>query len=167
MPDVLTHVFVGYIVGTLLAARFDDLGPEAVTVTMAGALSPDFVKIKLLVPDPYVEAALGIPFSWQPLHAVMGAVVVALLTGLLVGRQYRRSTVALVGLGAGTHLFLDSLLLKPSGYALPLFAPFLDFRLPAGMLYVSSDRWPTAVAGVAAATVWAWRRYRDRQTVAD
>lgn len=164
MPDVLAHVLVGYVVGTILATRldrFDDLGPETVTVTMAGALAPDFVKVKILFPDPSVEAALGVPFSWGPLHAVSGVVVVALLAGLVVGREYRRPVIALVLLGAATHLFLDSLLIKPTGYALELFAPFSDFTFPAGGLYVSSDRWPTAVAASAAACTWAWRRYRE------
>ncbi len=163
MPDVLAHVLVGYVVGSILAARREEVGPAGVTLVMAGALSPDFVKIKLLVPDPYVEAALGVPFSWAPIHAVPGAVVVALLAGLLVGEEYRRAAVALVALGAATHLFLDGLLVRPSGYAAQVLVPFSTYRAPAGMLYLSSDRWPTAVAGVAAACVWAWRRYRARR----
>ena len=163
MPDVLTHVLVGYVVGSLVAEWRDEVGPAGVTLVMAGSLSPDFVKIKLLIPDPYVEAALGVPFSWAPIHAITGAVVVALVAGLLVGREYRRATVALVALGATTHLFLDGLLIKPSGYAAQLLVPFFDYRTPAGMLYLSSDRWLAAVAGVAAACVRAWRRYRTRQ----
>jgi hypothetical protein len=167
MPDVLTHVLVGYVVGSLLAARYDRVGPAAVTLVMAGALSPDFVKIKLLVPSPYVEAALGVPFSWAPLHAVGGTVVVALGSGLLVARQHRRQTVGLVALGAATHLFLDGLLVKPSGYAGQFLLPVSTYRAPAGMLYLSSDRWPTAVAAAAAAVVWAWTRYRTRWNRAD
>ena len=163
MPDVLTHVLVGYVVGSLVAEWRDEVGPAGVTLVMAGALSPDFVKVKLLAPAPYVEAALGLPFSWAPIHAVAGATIVALVAGLLVGREYRRATVALVALGAATHLFLDGLLIKPSGYAAQLLVPFFDYRTPAGMLYLSSDRWLAAVAGVAAACVRAWRRYRTRQ----
>jgi len=163
MPDVLTHVLVGYVVGSVVAEWRDEVGPAGVTLVMAGALSPDFVKIKLLVPDPYVEAALGLPFSWAPVHAVTGAVIVALVAGLLVGEEYRKATVALVALGAATHLFLDGLLLKPSGYAAQLLVPFGTYRAPAGMLYLSSDRWPAAVAGVTAACVRAWRRYRRRR----
>jgi hypothetical protein len=163
MPDVLTHVLVGYVVGSLVAEWRDEVGPAGVTLVMAGALSPDFVKVKLLVPAPYLEAALGLPFSWAPIHAITGAVVVALVAGLLVGREYRRATVALVALGAATHLFLDGLLLTPSGYAARFLVPFGTYRAPAGMLYLSSDRWPAAVAGVAAACIWAWRRYRTRQ----
>jgi hypothetical protein len=72
MPDVLTHVLVGYVVGSLLAARREGGGPADVTLVMAGALSPDFVKIKLLVPDVVVGSALGVPFSWAPLHAIGG-----------------------------------------------------------------------------------------------
>jgi len=164
MPDVLTHVLVGYVVGTLLATRSEDLGHEAVTVTMAGSLAPDLVKIKLLVSDASVESALGVPFSWAPLHAISGAVVVALLAGLVVGPEYRRETTALVAVGAATHLFLDSLLYKPSGYGAELFVPFSVYRFPAGMLYVSSDRWPAAVAGAASACAWGWRRYADRRS---
>ena len=164
MPDVLTHVLVGYVVGTLLATRSEALGHEAVTVTMAGALAPDFVKIKHLVPDASVEAALGVPFSWAPLHAISGVVVVALLAGLVVGAGYRRETTALVAVGAATHLVLDSLLYRPTGYATELFVPFSVYRFPAGMLYLSSDRWPAAVAGGVAACTWGWRRYADRRS---
>ena len=163
MPDVLTHVLVGYVVGALVATRFEDVGPAGVTLVMAGALSPDFVKVKLLAPAPYVEAALGIPFSWAPIHAVGGVAIVALLAGVLVGEEHRRTAVALVALGAATHLFLDGLLVKPTGYAGQFLVPFSPYRAPAGMLYLSSDRWPAAVAGVAAACVRAWRRYRTRQ----
>jgi len=166
MPDVLTHVLVGYVVGSLLAAARDDVGPAAVTLVMAGALSPDFVKIKLLVPGVAVEAALGLPFSWAPLHAVGGTIIVALLSGLLVGPGHRRLTVALVALGAATHLALDSLLITPTGFAAQFLVPFSTYRAPAGMLYLSSDRWPAAVAAVAAASVRAFRRYRRRQRAA-
>ena len=166
MPDVLTHVLVGYVVGSLIAAYREEMGPAGVTAVMAGALSPDFVKIKLLMSDAVIEMALGIPFSWAPLHAVSGAIVVALLSGLLVGREHRRLTIALVALGAATHLLLDSLLVTPTGFAAQFLVPFSTYQTPAGMLYLSSDRWPAAVAGIAAATVWAWRRYRRRRRAA-
>ena len=167
MPDVLTHVLVGYVVGSLLAARREGGGPADVTLVMAGALSPDFVKIKLLVPDVVVGSALGVPFSWAPLHAICGTITVALASGLLVTSERRRATVVLVALGAVTHLFLDGLLLKPSGYAGPFFVPFSVYRPPAGMLYLSSDRWMAPVAATAAATVWAWKRYRRRRPRAE
>ena len=72
MPDVLTHVLVGYLVGTILTAVREEVGPAEVTLVMAGALSPDVVKIKLLVPAASVEVALGVPFSWEPLHTAVG-----------------------------------------------------------------------------------------------
>ncbi|PSP78717.1 metal-dependent hydrolase [Halobacteriales archaeon QS_4_69_225] len=164
MPDVLTHVLVGYVVGTLLTAVREDVGPAEVTLVMVGALSPDFVKIELLVPAASVEAALGVPFSWEPLHTAVGGVVVALLSGLVVGAERRRRTVALVAVGAATHLFLDALLFDPTGYAFRPLSPLSTYRPPAGMLYLSSDRWPAAVAATAAAATWAWRRYRRRVT---
>jgi hypothetical protein len=163
MPDVLTHVLVGYVVGSLVAARRDEVGPAGVTLVMAGALSPDFVKIGLLLPDGVVESALGLPFSWAPLHAIGGTLVVALLSGHIVAREYRGTATALVALGAVTHLFLDSLLLKPSGYAGSFLLPFSVYRSPAGMLYLSSDRWMAPVAAAVAASVWAWKRYRHRR----
>jgi hypothetical protein len=158
MPDVLTHVFVGYVLGSLLAARVDRLESGHVTLVMAGALSPDFTKIKLLLPDATVEAALGVPFSWFPLHALGGTVVVSLLAGLVVDPRHRRLTVVLVALGAGSHFLLDGLLLTPTGHTAAFLWPLSTYRPPAGMLYLSTDRLPALVAGSGAGIVWVWRR---------
>ena len=63
MADVLTHVLVGFIISVLLSFRYDWLGPEYVTLVMVGALSPDFTKIALVVPDGIVSSLLGVPYG--------------------------------------------------------------------------------------------------------
>lgn len=73
MPDILTHVLVGFSIGTVLSFRYEWLGPEYVTLVMIGALSPDFTKIALVVPDWTVSSLLGIPFSWGAFHVLGGS----------------------------------------------------------------------------------------------
>ncbi|MFC4544475.1 metal-dependent hydrolase [Halosolutus amylolyticus] len=160
MPDLLTHVLVGYVVGTLLSVRYESLRPAHVTLVMVGALSPDFVKIQLLLPDGLVAWLLGVPFSWSPLHTLAGTVLVAGLGSLLVAPAYRKQAIALFAIGALSHHLLDILLLTPTGVAYGVFWPFTDYRPPAGGLYLSSDRWPALVAGCGAVLVWAIDRRR-------
>ena len=159
MADVFTHVLVGFVIGVLLSFRYDWLGPEYVTLVMIGALSPDFVKINLVVPDEVVAGFLGVPFSWSPLHVLFGSVVVVLLASLLLAPEYRKRAVALFVVGAVSHHAIDVLLLNVTGYSYALFWPVTAYNPPAGNLYLSSDRWPIVVAGVVAAVVW-FMRYR-------
>lgn len=154
MPDVLTHVLVGYTVGVLLASRFDRLGPPHVTAVMFGALSPDLAKASIVLPSAAVEATLSVPFTWFGLHVLGGTVVVALSVAVLVAPGQRRPVFGLVLAGAATHHGLDLLLLNASGYAYPVLWPLSEYAPPAGMLYRSSDRWPVLVAGTAALAVW-------------
>lgn len=161
MPDLLTHVLVGFVIGTVLSVRYESLGPEHVTLAMIGALSPDFVKIYLAVPDYLVAASLGIPFSWSPLHTLGGSAIVVCLGALLVTPDQRKRAIALFAIGAASHHALDLLLLTATGYSYPAFWPASDYRLPSADLYLSSDRWPAAVAGIGAALAWLGRRYRE------
>lgn len=161
MADVLTHVLVGYVAGTALSVRYDRVGPEHVTLVTFGSLSPDLAKAALLVPNAAVEAALGITFSWFGLHLLGGSVAVALLVALLVAPSHRAGAFGLVLLGAATHHGLDLLLLNASGYAYPVLWPLTGYSPPAGMLYLSSDRWPAAVAGALALAASRVRRRAD------
>lgn len=161
MADVLTHVLVGYIVGVLLAARVERLGPEHVTVVSFGALSPDLAKASLLVPSTAVEHTVGVPFSWFGLHLLGGTVVVGLLAALLVAPGHRRLVFGLVLAGAATHHALDLLLLNVSGYSYPVLWPLTEYTPRAGMLYRSSDRWPALVAGTVALGVWLTQRRQE------
>jgi hypothetical protein len=159
MPDLLTHVLVGYSLGMLLAVR-RGWSRRMITVVMLGALLPDLTKIRLVLPDAQVEAFLGVPFAWQALHTLGGVFVTAGVGALLVNGSLRRRVFGLLLGGALSHLILDSLLIKPSGYASPVWWPFLPTALPTPGLYVSFDRWPVVVAGAVAFVVYLWNKRR-------
>ena len=160
VADVLTHVLVGYVIGTLLTFRAESLGPAHVALVVIGALSPDFVKIQLLFPDGFVAWTLGVPFSWSPLHTVAGSVLVIGLGSLLVAPAQRKRALALLAVGALSHHVLDLLLLTPTGESYALLWPLLEYRFPSADLYLSSDRWPAVVAGCCALVVWLVDRSR-------
>ncbi|MCU4741637.1 hypothetical protein [Natronoglomus mannanivorans] len=69
MPDILTHILVGFSIGTVLSFRYQWVSPEYVTPVMIGALSPDFTKIARVVSDRTVSSLLGMLFSWGAFHA--------------------------------------------------------------------------------------------------
>lgn len=165
MADVLTHVLVGYVIGTVLAFRYEWMGSQHVTLVMIGALSPDFVKISLVISDELVASTLGMPFSWSPLHTLGGSVLVVLLGALALAPEYRKQAIVLFAIGAASHHVLDVALLTSTGYSYAVFWPLTEYRPPSGGLYRSSDRWPALVAGLAAVIVWAVsRRFDDNSS---
>ncbi|MFP8890764.1 metal-dependent hydrolase [Natrialbaceae archaeon A-CW2] len=161
MADVLTHVLVGYVIGTCLTIRYDWMGAEHVTLVMIGALLPDLVKINLVVPDSVVAGFLGVPFSWSPIHTLGGTVVVILLGSLILAPEHRTRAIILMAIGAVSHHVLDVALLTSTGYSYAVFWPLTEYRPPSGDLYLSSDRWPALVAGGVAVAVWLIRRQMD------
>ncbi|WP_455449216.1 metal-dependent hydrolase [Natrinema thermotolerans] len=163
MPDLLTHVLVGYAIGTALSIRDGRLDRAHVTLVMLGALSPDLAKVDLVVPAAVVGDLLGVPFRWSPLHTVGGSVLVAALCALLFAPAYRRTVLALVALGAASHHILDLGLATPTGETYAVFWPLTSARIPAGDLYLSTDRWPAVVAGSCAALARAVARRRERR----
>nr|WP_086009510.1 metal-dependent hydrolase [Natrialba chahannaoensis] len=160
VADVLTHVLAGYVIGTLLSMRYEWMRPAHVTLVMIGALVPDFVKIELLLPDPAVSFLLGIPFSWAPLHTLIGTLIVALLGSLFVSPNLRRRAFALIVVGVVSHHILDIVLVTTTGYSYAVFWPLSEFRFPAADLFLSSDRWPALVAATSAFVVWLFSRHR-------
>ncbi|MFC7227949.1 metal-dependent hydrolase [Salinirubellus salinus] len=161
MPDLLAHALAAYALGTALSWRYDWLTPAYVTVAMAGAFVPDLAKIRLAVHQSVIVEAIGRPFSWDPLH-YLGGVVLSVLVGVLVvapGGRQRVRVLALLSLGAATHLFLDALLRTPSGRAFPVFWPLTTWRPPTPGLYLSTEPWPTLFFAALALVVW----YVDRQ----
>ncbi|WP_408958947.1 metal-dependent hydrolase [Natrinema sp. 74] len=159
MPDLLTHALLGYSIGTLLSFRDEQIRSAQVTLVMAGALSPDLAKIRLLFPDYIVQAIIGLPFSWEPLHTLGGTVLVVSLGALLVAPDYRRQAVALIAIGAASHHAFDVALLTATGESYAVFFPLSQYRLPSLDLYLSTDRWPALVSGALAAALWGVRRY--------
>lgn len=166
MPDLLTHVLVGYTLGKALSIHRAWSG-ELTTVVMVGALLPNLTKIQLIIPDASVEALVGNPFSWHALHTLGGVVVTALIDGLFVSDQRRRRITSLLIGGAMSHLLLDSLLIKPSGYAGLLWWPVLTTALPTPGLYVSYDRWLAFVAGGIALSVSLFTRAKEQDSNLD
>lgn len=162
MPDILTHVLVGYCLGTVLAVRYEWGRPAYVTLVMIGALSPDFVKFRLILPAAAVQNLFGVPFSWAPLHTFGGSVLAVCLGALLVAPADRRQAVALFALGAASHHALDLLLVNVTGYSYAFIWPLTGYHFPTPNLYLSSDRWPAVVAGTIAIVVWLWHRRRTQ-----
>jgi membrane-bound metal-dependent hydrolase YbcI (DUF457 family) len=150
MADLLTHVLVAYVVATGLSLRDDRVTPAAVTLAMVGGLLPDLNRIGLLLPASTVSGTVGVPFSWDPLGTVGGVTVAVTAAALLVPPRRRRLTVAMLALGVASHFLLDYLLLFPSGYAHPYLWPVTARAFPGPDLYLSSDRWPAALAVVGA-----------------
>jgi hypothetical protein len=159
MPDLLTHVFVGYILGTATTRLTNKSRTPLTTVVMLGALLPDLTKIQLLITDTQVEAYLGIPFSWFALHTLGGVLTTAGIGAVIAASDYRRRVFSLLLLGAFSHLVLDSMLYKPTGYVGPLWWPLVDTALPTPGLYLSFDIWPSIVTGLLAFSTYLYTRY--------
>lgn len=156
MPDLLTHAFLAYILGTGLSWRTDWLTPHYVTVVMAGAFIPDIAKIALVIPSDWVSALLHLPFNWFGIHTTGGTVLGVLIGGVVVPPAERKRVVALLALGAGSHLIADAFLIKAYGHSYPLLWPITAYAPPTPGLYLSTDLWPAIFSGVVAVMLWRW-----------
>ena len=161
MPDVLTHVLWGYIIGMLLSFRYDWLDARFVTIVMLGALLPDLTKIALVVDDALVEQFLGVPFSWGAIHRLGGATVACAIGAVLAGDGLRTRVFTLLMIGVASHLVLDGLLVNVSGHSYPVLWPITNYHFPTPNLFLSSDRWPAVVSAGVAAGVWILKRRGD------
>jgi hypothetical protein len=130
---------------------------------MTGAFIPDLMKIRLVLDEQIVAALLGVPFDWFALHTLGGAVVSLLVGVVLVAADERRRVAGLLGLGAGSHLLADALLLTPSGRSYPIVWPLSRINPPTPGLYLSTDPEPMVVAAAVAAVVFAVSRLRTRR----
>lgn len=166
MPDLLTHVLLAYAGASALHLATDRVPARVVPVAMVGAAFPDVTKLYLLVPPERVGAWLGVPLSYWGWHT-LGGVLVATVGGAMLFPAADRRRVALALFGGGvTHLVLDSLIVRADGLAPQYLYPFTWWEPPAGMLYLSSDVWPSLVALALAATAFA-ARYRAARTPTD
>jgi len=161
VADLLTHVLVAYVLATVLSWRYDWITPPLVTVAMVGAAVPDLTRVELLVPAGTIEAVLGVPFSWSPIHRVGGTALVVLLAGPLVSAEHRRRVLVLLALGAISHYALDAMIYTGSGLTWPMLWPLTDYRFEVSGFYRSSDRWPALVSGLVALVVWMASRRRS------
>lgn len=156
MAELLTHVLVAFVVATILSWRYEAITQPLITAAMTGALLPDLRKIALVVPDGTVETALGIPFSWRPLHRLGGILIVICVLALLVARSHRRLVALMLSLGVFSHVFLDTFLYQPDGLAFDLLWPASSYRFPIAGWYKSFDVWPLVVLVPIVVGVVAW-----------
>lgn len=167
MPDLVTHVLVGFVLATVLSWYDGRVTAPFVTVAMAGAIAPDLNRIALLLPEVVVTTMFEIPWSWTPFHRAGGTLLVVAVTAALVGPDHRRLAFAVLAVGAASHYALDVLLYRPSGLTRPLLWPFLDRRFAVDGFLVSTDRWPAAVASLLAFVVWLFDRRFDPAAIVD
>jgi membrane-bound metal-dependent hydrolase YbcI (DUF457 family) len=122
------------------------------------------VKIRLLLPSSTVEAALGIPFSWSPIHRPGGTAICVMIGVVLVNEIRRRHTLFILTLGAASHLLADLLLTKASGRAFPILWPLTRWQPPTPGLSLDTHPEPTIVAAGLAIIAWAMTRWQRRST---
>lgn len=154
MPDLFAHALFAYTIGTVLSWRYDWLSPAYVTGIMAGAFVPDLAKIMLVIPSSSVETLTGMAFSWAGWHTTGGALIAVLIGTILVVPREQKRVLAVLSLGAVSHLATDALLLKVSGRTYAIFWPLSRYRPPIPGLYLSSQPEPTIAAVVLALIVF-------------
>lgn len=163
MPDMLAHVFIAYSICRLVSWRWEWISNQYITLGMVGAFIPDLVKVKLLLPSWRMEQLLGVPFHWGGLHTGGGVVLSILIGVVLLSSRERKRGALMLGIGAGSHLFADSLSLTPTRHTQQLLWPLLQYRVPSPGLYLSTEPGPTVVAGSVAVLLWALHlRWFDR-----
>lgn len=158
MPDLLSHACIAYSICTLLSWRYGWLGRGYVTVGMAGAFVPDMAKIGLVIPGPTVGAALDLPFSWFGIHTLGGTVVGVLVGVTVVASAERRRVLALLSVGAASHLLADALLVTTTGRSYAVLWPLTRYHPPTPGLYLSTDLWPSVLTATIALGLWLARR---------
>ncbi|OVE85159.1 metal-dependent hydrolase [Natronolimnobius baerhuensis] len=161
MADLLTHVLVGYCLGTALSIRVTWIRPAHVTMVMVGAALPDLAKIELVVSWRTMVSRFGVPWDWFALHTLGGTVVTVLLVSLLLEPKERWRVACLLAVGVASHHVFDVILLSRTGLSYPVFWPLTTYQPPAGGLFYSWDRWPAAVTGIAAFCLWRYRLRRE------
>lgn len=152
MADLLSHVLLAYVALIVASWRVDAVSRRWVVVGMGGAAVPDLSKVGIVVPSRAVEGALGVPFSYGPVSAVGGVVVIGGLIALLFGRGSRRRAFAFLVAGGVASLFVDALRLSIDGRASSLLYPLTWWGPPSPNLYLTSDP-RVLVVSVALATV--------------
>ena len=154
MVDIFTHALVGFSLAMALSFHFEWLNQRYITVAMLGALVPDLTKVKLIVSSAQMELLLGVPFDWRAIHTLGGVFIAVLIGGLLTSKRHRKRVLMLLFLGSLSHLFLDMLLINPTGFSYPVFWPLTSYHPPTPGLYLSSDRWPAVVMVLISGAIW-------------
>jgi membrane-bound metal-dependent hydrolase YbcI (DUF457 family) len=160
VTDLLTHVLAAYVLATLAVWRLDGVRPRHVPLAMVGAGVPDVAKVYFVLGG-IRHTVAGVEISLLALQTLGVAVAFALVGGVLVTPEERRVALpALLG-GVGLHVVLDYFVVRTGGYVPPYLYPVTWAELPAVNVYLSSDVWPSVLAGTAAVAVWGYGRWRS------
>lgn len=157
MPDLLTHVVLAYASCQIMVAR-GWIDRRHVPIGMGGAAIPDLAKLYLVVDLDSISASIGVPLTWQALHTLGAALLVALGVAVLFEEVERRTVFGLLAGGSMIHLFLDSFVKRADGFVPPYLYPVSWYQPPSGNLLLSSDLWPSLVAVGIAVLVVGWLR---------
>ena len=162
MADLFSHLLIVWSVLTIASWHYEWLTPRWVAVGVIGAIFPDLSRVAMIVPDSRIETLLGMPFSWDVLHTLGGALLLAAMGAQLFARERGRAFVLLSG-GAVLHLLTDAVKIYSDGYAAMWLYPVTNYRHPSMDLYVSSDPTVLVVSVLFAGIVFvADRRLVDR-----
>lgn len=162
MAELLTHVLVAYACFTVASWRLEWLTSRWIAVGLVGALLPDLNRLGLVIPEPAIEAAIGLPFDFGALHTLGGALVLAAL-GACFFRTGQHRAFGLLFAGALTHLLLDALKVYADGAASMWLYPFSWYRHPSPNLYVSADPLVLIIAILGSVGIWYVDRTIDRE----
>lgn len=162
MAETLSHVLHAFVVVTVASWSIGWLDRKWIAVAMVGAIVPDLNRIDLVIPADAIEATLNIPFSWGAIHTIGGVVLLSAVGALLFAtNQEQLRAFGLLLTGGVIHLVVDSFKLWADGVTSAYWYPLTWYNPPAGMLYVTADRWVTIVSVLLALLVLAvdeWRR---------
>ena len=157
MADMLTHVLVAYVLLTVVGWRVEWLTERWVVVGMCGAAIPDLNRLALLVDETRIQAALGVPYSFDALHTLLGVLLIAGAVALLFEPGHRTKAYAVLVAGGVSHLVVDGWRIYADGRAGFLWYP-VPWRSPTPNLYVSADPLVPALAVAVAGFVFALDR---------
>jgi len=150
MPDLLTHILLGYTAGTFLSAYYEEITAEDTAVVMVGTLLPDLNHIYAIIQPEVIHNTIGVPFSWGFLQTGGGVFLTSLGAILFVSEEYRRRGFGLIWVGAITHLVSDVLLYVPDGRSQSVFWPLTMYQPSTPGIYMSTDLWPLLAAALLA-----------------
>ncbi|WP_425498649.1 metal-dependent hydrolase [Haloplanus salilacus] len=154
MPDLLTHILIAYVLGTLVNNKTDLLNGRHVPVLMIGGALPDLSKLYLIVESDVIEQAFSVPFSWGGAHTFGVTLLLSLAGTQLFHRKERYPVFVSLSIGFVLHFILDSFVIRADGQVPPYLFPVSWWQYPSGNLYLSSTFWPSLLSILLATIVF-------------